>query len=265
ERRYITAVTGDGVNDIPAVKAAHIGIAVHNAVDALKSAADVVLLSSGIGVIKDAFIEARKVFMRMYSYSIYRISESFRLIMTVLILGVMIHQYPLTPMQLILVAFLNDIPIISLAFNRVTYTVRPEGVPVRKRFKISLLFGIIGVLQSIILFVILRHFGYPLAVIQTAFFLKLIISGHMLVFVAHTQKRWWRFFPSRPVILATLATSILASLVASFGIFMTALSTTLLGFVWLWALGWMQISELAKGVFYAHDAKTHPELTPVAA
>src|SRR5581483_3921993 len=112
---YTVAANGDGVNDLPAVRAASVGFAVSNAVDALKGAADIVLLSPGIGVLQDAFIEGRKIFERLYVYSLYRISESFRLIVTIVVLGVMVGTYPLSPVQLILLALLNDIPIISLA------------------------------------------------------------------------------------------------------------------------------------------------------
>ncbi|HET8575403.1 MAG TPA: plasma-membrane proton-efflux P-type ATPase [Candidatus Paceibacterota bacterium] len=266
ENGRVVAVTGDGANDIPAVKAANVGIAVSNAVDALKSSADVVLLSKGISVIKDGLIEARKVFARMYSYSIYRISESFRLVATVFILGIAIQAYPLTPIQLILIAFLNDIPIISLAFNRVKYTVRPEGIRVKERFIESLLFGCAGIAESLLLFGGLKYWGLPLPVIQTAFFLKLIISGHMLVFVAHTQDRWWRFLPSKQVIAATGATAVVASLMAYFGFLMSPIPFVILAIVWGWAILWMQIEEGVKDVmrwFGFHHKKnavdaTHP-------
>ena len=110
---YKVAVTGDGANDIPAVSSANVGIAVKNAVDALHSAADIVLLTDGIAVIKDAIIEARKIFTRVFFYSVYRISESFRVILSITILGLIYHAYPLSSIHLLLLALLNDIPIIS--------------------------------------------------------------------------------------------------------------------------------------------------------
>ena len=150
DKPYVVAVTGDGVNDVPPIKTADVGIAVANAVDALKGTADIVLTQSGISVIKDAIIEARKIFVRLYNYSVYRISESFRLIVTIAVIGILFHTFPLTPVQIILIALLNDVPIISLAFDRVDVPQNPSSVNVRRRLTLSLLFGATGIANSLI-------------------------------------------------------------------------------------------------------------------
>jgi len=245
--KHIVAVTGDGINDLPAVKAADVSLAVNNAVNALKSSADIVLLSSGIGVIQTAIIESRKIFSRLHSYSVYRISESFRLIVTIFILGIIYKVYPLSPIQLILLAIFNDIPIISLAFNRVKVAPKPVKIEVKKRFILSLTYGFIGVINSLLFLLILNNFWhYGWDIIATAFFLKLTISGHLLVLVAHTEESWYKFLPSKQVLWAVGLTQLLASLLAALGIFMNKIPLWLIGIIWLWAIIWMQISDRLK-------------------
>ena len=245
---YTVATNGDGVNDLPALKAANVSFAVKNAVDALRGSADIVLLSDGIGVMRDAFIEGRKIFERLYTYSLYRISESFRLIVTIAILGVATGVYPLSPLQLILIALLNDIPIISLAFDRVRIANRPSRINVTKQFTQSLLYGAVGVVNSLLLyFVALNYFHLPFPAVETLFFLKLTVSGHMLIYVAHTKARWWRFLPSRSVIIATSLTQAVATILALTGFLMpAAVSWPFVAFIWLWSFFFMQLTEVVK-------------------
>jgi H+-transporting ATPase len=247
---FIVASNGDGVNDLPAIKAAQVGIAVKSAVDALKQTADIVLMSEGISVIRDAIIESRKIFERVYIYSLYRISESLRLIITIAILGIFYGVYPLTALQLILIALLNDIPIISLAFDKVKVNKSPSKIEVKKRFILSSLYGLVGVCNSILLFILMKsiwHLNWE--TIQTMYFLKLTVSGHLLIFVAHTKERWWKFLPSKEVLSATITTQLVATLLAITGFLMpTSISIEQAFFVWIWAFFWMQASELMKKI-----------------
>jgi H+-transporting ATPase len=252
---YVVAATGDGVNDLLALKAADVGFAVSNAVDALKSTADIVLISPGIAVIKDAIIEARKIFVRLYNYSVYRISESFRLIITIAVIGLAYGTYPLTPVEIIILAFLNDLPIVSLAFDRVRNTDQPAHINVRERFSLSIVFGCAGVANSLILLYIMIHFMHlPWGIIQTMFFLKLTVSGHMLVYVAHTKERWYKFLPSSPVIIATTLTQLAATTLCLLGLFTAKISFGMVVIVWGWSFLWMQISEVLK-IFQQHFFK----------
>jgi H+-transporting ATPase len=82
------------------------------------------------------------------------------------------------------------------------------------------------------------------------FFLKLTVSGHLLVYVAHTKERWWKFLPAKQVIWATLGTQLLATAFALSGIFVAPISIGLVLFVWAWSFFWMQIGEVGKVLGY---------------
>lgn len=247
---YVVASNGDGVNDLPAIKAANVGIAVKNAVTALKSTADIVLVSDGIGVLKEAIIESRKIFARVYIYSLYRISESLRLIITIALLGMVYQEYPLNALQIIILALLNDIPIISLASDRVKTYNRPAKIDVKSRFILSSLFGMVGVLNSVIIFILMFNIlHWDWSIIQTVYFLKLSVSGHLLIYVAHTSERWYKFLPSKGVIWATTITQLIATFLALTGWLMPAkLPIWLVIFVWIWAFFWMQVGEVTKAL-----------------
>ncbi len=264
------AVTGDGANDIPSVSDADVGIAVAHSVDALRETADIVLLSNGLAVIALAIREARTVFMRLYHYSLYRISESSRLIMTILIVGLLAGDYPLTPIQILLLAFLNDVPIISIAFDRVSVPRAPASIDIVRRSVLSLLYGLAGIANSVFMLLLAFYWLHlPWPWVQTLFFLKLVVSGHMLIYVAHTEDRWFRFLPSWQVVSAVTATQLLATFAAFYGFFTAPIPAWVIAFVWVWSFFWMQVSELfkllaAKSVGLVNSAPRAPAL-PAAA
>src|SRR6185437_3057378 len=161
--------------------------------------------------------------------------------------GLIIKGFPLTPIQIILLAFLNDIPIITLAFDRVKRADRPANLAPHERFTLGTFFGLVGVANSLCLYFFLADvLHFPLSLIQTAFFLKLTVSGHMLIYVAHTKERWWKYLPARSVIAATTLTQLCATALALLGIFVVPISLGLVAFVWLWAFFWMQVGEAIK-------------------
>src|SRR6202046_5367948 len=152
KRDHIVGMTGDGVNDAPALKKADCGIAVSSATDAARAAASIVLLTPGLTVIIDAMKESRKIFQRMNSYAIYRITETLRVLFFMTLAILVFNFYPLTAVMIVMLVLLNDGAILSIAYDNVHYKDQPEAWNMRMVLGVATVLGVIGVLAAFGLF-----------------------------------------------------------------------------------------------------------------
>jgi len=216
-------MTGDGVNDAPALKQSQVGIAVAGATDVARSAADIVLLSPGLSVVVDAIVESRRIFNRMMTFVTYRISATIHMLIF-MTFAIIFFDFYLPAMLIIFIVLLNDFTVITIAFDYASYTLKPSRFQWGAMIRNCVMFGSFLVFSSFLLLYlgeVQLGFGDEngRGIVYGMIYLQISICQQLLII--STRASYTSFLGQKPsfILFGTiLLTQLFATFVAVYGI-----------------------------------------------
>ena len=248
---HIVGMTGDGVNDAPALKQAEVGVAVANATDIAKATASIILTSPGLGDVVSAVETSRRIYQRMLTYTLNKIIKTIEIALFLSLGLVLTHALVVTPLLIVLLLFTNDFVTMSIATDRVSFSKRPDRWRIRGLVMAASPLAGLLVLFSLSVVVVGRDIlSLSPEQIQTLAFLTLVFGGQGTVYLVRERRRFWNSRPSSWMLTSSGADLFVVSFLAIRGILMAPLSPVIVGSLLLAVLIYLSIVDNMKVVIF---------------
>ena len=246
-RGEMVGMTGDGVNDAPALKQAEMGVAVSNATDVAKAAASMVLMEPGTRVMIEAIIVSRQIYQRMLTWAINKVTKSIQFLVLLTIGFFWFHDNIVSLSGLMLVVFANDFMTMSLATDNASSTNNPNKWNIMNITMASAALGLLLVIQGLIaMYVATAYFKMDLDGLRTYMVMLLVYTSQMRVLIVRERRHFWSSMPGRDLLITVLATMVVFTLVGAYGWIMDPVPVDALAFLFVFSALFTMLMDFPK-------------------